>query len=182
MPDGAVERAAGLAYRLQGEGRADEALHHMQRAVRLAPRSAPLLSDLGIAFNQLSRRPEAFDAYARAISSDPTWTRAYNNLAVALQSHGDLDGARRAYRAALHLAPNGPSAVPLNLMRCALDGAHWSEWHLFRWLASRPPPRDRAAPWPWSRLEARAFFVESPALLHAAADDEAAAVSAAARH
>ncbi len=62
MPDGAVERAAGLAHRLQGEGRADEALHHMQRAVRLAPRSAPLLSDLGIAFNQLGRRAEAFDA------------------------------------------------------------------------------------------------------------------------
>ena len=54
----------------------------------------------------------------------PTHGRAFNNLAVARQAHGDVDGALVAYAAATRLLPDVPT-LPLNALRCMLDGARW---------------------------------------------------------
>jgi protein O-GlcNAc transferase len=142
---------------------------------------ASQLSDHAISLNQAGRRLEAFAVYEQALSLDPKHALAYNNFAVALQAHGDVDGAIHAYEAALQTAPTAlPVAVPLNRMRCMLDGARWRDWAQLEWLASRSTNSSSDGDWPWSRLEARAFLVDSSSLLHAAASMEAAAVRASA--
>ena len=186
MSSGGIEQqAARTAFELQRAGRTDEMLDHLRSAVKLVPSAAGLWSDIGVALKTLGRHKEAVESYSRSLQLEPTSTNAYNNLAVALQAHGDPEGAARAYRAALHLAPSElPTAVPLNLMRCELEGGRWASWPLLRWLASRSDDPDgevSAANWAWSRLEARAFLVDRPELLHAAAAREAEAVRAAAR-
>ena len=138
--------------------------------------SAAQLSDFGIQLNNAGRRREAFAAYEQALALEPTHGLAYNNLAVALHQHGDVDGSARAYAAALRHAPNLPITVPLNMMRVHANGARWRDWTLLEWLARR---RVDNASWPWARLEARAFLVDDVPLLHAAADAEAAGVEAA---
>jgi Flp pilus assembly protein TadD len=58
---------------------------------------ASQLSDHAISLNQAGRRLEAFAVYEQALSLDPKHALAYNNFAVALQAHGDVDGAIHAY-------------------------------------------------------------------------------------
>ena len=99
-----------------------------------------------------------------------------------MQNHGDVEGACRAYEFALRLAQGLlPVAVPLNLMRAMLDGAKWSRFPWMEWLVRQPTIVGSKFPSPWSKLEARAFLVDSVGLLHDSASSEASAIQAAAQ-
>jgi hypothetical protein len=176
--------AVRLATELQAAGRAAEAaaqfafaLEHHSADVPAEAR-ADLYSDYGIALNQAGQRESAFRAYEQCLTLRPSHGRAYNNLAVARQAHGDVDAALSAYAHAVRLLPATP-VLPLNAMRCMLDGARWRGWALLEWLARRDASEPPSSS-PWARLEARAFLVDSAARLHTAAAAEAAAVEAAA--
>ena len=142
---------------------------------------ADVLSDYGVALNQIGRRREAVATYHAATSLEPRHANAHNNLAVAMQALGDFDGSIRAYASAAQHSPSGSPAVILcNMLRCMLDGARWRDFPLLEALA-RASPSGASADVAWARLEARAFLVDSVSLLHAAAAAEAAAVAASAR-
>jgi type IV pilus assembly protein PilF len=49
---------------------------------------------------------EAIYRWEKAIEIDPTYSEAYNDLAVAYEHEGQLDKARRSYDKALELEPN----------------------------------------------------------------------------
>ena len=177
-----------LAAELQAAGRPAEAVPHYEAALLQldSAGAADIYSDLGIALNQAGRRQEAFDAYETCLAINPNHGHAYNNLAVARQAHGNVDAALVAYTQAIRLMPGLP-VLPLNALRCKLDGARWRAWPQLERLSQHEAAPDAAsaidgtAAWPWSRLEARAFLVDSATLLHAAAAAEASAVEAAAR-
>lgn len=59
---------------------------------------------------------EAAFRFDRAIRADETNARAYNNLAVALESLGKLDQAREAYEKAIELDP-GSKYIRQNMDR-----------------------------------------------------------------
>ncbi len=175
-----TDRLAAEAAALQRAGRATEAVTRFEAALASSTLAitarAALTSDLGVALNQGGRQSEAVAAYRSSLALVLTG-RTYNNLGVVLQARGDVLGAEAAYRAALALeASTLPRAVPLNMLRACLDGAHWRSWWLFEWYAQR----QSEPPSPFERLEARAFLADQPAHIRAAAALEADEVLAAA--
>jgi len=49
---------------------------------------------------------EAIYRWQKAVEIDPTYSAAYNDLAVAYEHEGQLDKARQAYEKALEIEPN----------------------------------------------------------------------------
>ena len=61
--------------------------------------------EFGIEVAQRGLWREAIYRWERAVSIDPTYAAAHNNLAIAYEQDGDLDKAREAYERALALEP-----------------------------------------------------------------------------
>jgi Flp pilus assembly protein TadD len=53
-----------------------------------------------------ARYAEAAETYRRAIEAEPEYALAWNGLAIALQRHGDLDGALVAAQRLVELEPD----------------------------------------------------------------------------
>jgi type IV pilus assembly protein PilF len=62
--------------------------------------------DFGINVAQRGLWREAIYRWQKAIEIDPTYSAAYNDLAVAYEHEGQLDKARQAYEKALALDPD----------------------------------------------------------------------------
>jgi Flp pilus assembly protein TadD len=60
----------------------------------------------GISVAQKGLWNEAIYRWERAVTIDPTYAQAYNDLAVGYEHEGDLDRAQQAYEKALKLDPN----------------------------------------------------------------------------
>ena len=73
-PDDHETRTRVAALYLQA-GRTDDAVTHLQTALRLEPEHAPAHYNLGYALSVLGRRAEAIAAYQRAISRSGPTTR-----------------------------------------------------------------------------------------------------------
>jgi protein O-GlcNAc transferase len=102
-------KAAKLEY-LRGsaallQGRQQDAIQPLQRAVELDPRLAPAWFNLGYALEGLERLDEALAAYRRAVAVAPQLAEAHNNLGNVLQKLKRHDEAVSAYEAALALRP-----------------------------------------------------------------------------
>jgi Flp pilus assembly protein TadD len=64
--------------------------------------------DFGINVAQRGLWREAIYRWERAVQIDPTYSAAFNDLAVAYEHEGQLDKAREAYEKALALDPDNP--------------------------------------------------------------------------
>jgi len=62
--------------------------------------------EFGIRVAQKGLWREAVYRWQRAVSIDPTYAAAYNNLAIAYEHEGDFDKARQAYEKATELDPS----------------------------------------------------------------------------
>ncbi len=79
----------GDAYRRKGDFA--NAIHATEESLALAPVNAPLITTLGLLYEQQDDLPHARQYYERAISIDPTNPLALNNLAYILaRTGGDL--------------------------------------------------------------------------------------------
>jgi predicted O-linked N-acetylglucosamine transferase (SPINDLY family) len=94
-----VNRLLGLA--LFAKGDAAEALKHLQAALGHAPREATLLNDIGNVLRALDRRPEAIQAFRRAIEANPGFAFAQFNLADGLLEMGRHAEALEVFRTIL---------------------------------------------------------------------------------
>ncbi|MQA31523.1 MAG: tetratricopeptide repeat protein [Luteitalea sp.] len=61
--------------------------------------------EFGIDVAQRGLWREAIYRWERAVEIDPTYSAAYNDLAVAYEHEGQLDKARQAYEKALEIDP-----------------------------------------------------------------------------
>jgi Flp pilus assembly protein TadD len=61
--------------------------------------------EFGIRVAQRGLWREAVYRWQRAVSIDPTYAAAYNNLAIAYEHEGELEKARQAYEKATELDP-----------------------------------------------------------------------------
>jgi tetratricopeptide (TPR) repeat protein len=87
-------------------GKLADAIEHVRRAVRLAPKNALFHANLGEML-RLSGRPKlAADEARRAIEIDPTMAAALSNLGVALYELKDYEEAARSQRRAISAKPD----------------------------------------------------------------------------
>ena len=99
--DHPAEHAKGIeCYR---KGAHEDALAHVNAAIRAEPNSAIYQADAGVILLTLGRNEEALIPLKRAIQIDPSHADAHYNLGEAYQSLGQRDAAIVSFRTAVSL-------------------------------------------------------------------------------
>ena len=102
-----------LGGNLLRQGRAEEALPHLQRGLELAPADWELRNDLGIAY-LLTRQPQqAVTTLYPLLEQHPDDPELWCNVGVARYEMGDIPGARNCAQQALKVDPNFEKAKQL---------------------------------------------------------------------
>ena len=102
--------------------RLEPACLSFETALRREPDYAEAWNNLGIARGELSRGPAAIEAFRRALEIVSHYADAHFNLAEALAVQGDLEGARRHFRAYLSYDPNSRWAEQVRQRLRQLEG------------------------------------------------------------
>jgi tetratricopeptide (TPR) repeat protein len=105
-----AEAQNNLGAALLVRGEIDEAIVHLQEALRLDPSHAEARSNLGVALARRGRWDEAIEQYAGALRLDPRQSQAYSNLGNALLHQGRIREAIAQFDSALALEPSDPQA------------------------------------------------------------------------
>jgi tetratricopeptide (TPR) repeat protein len=87
-------------------GAVDEAMSHVEAALRDNPQYAEAHNNRGLALQILGRFDEAAVEHATALRLEPSFAAAQNNLGTALQKVARREEAAAAYREALRLRPD----------------------------------------------------------------------------
>ncbi|MBI3262843.1 MAG: tetratricopeptide repeat protein [Acidobacteria bacterium] len=110
----AVPHSAEARNKLGGalllRGQVDEAIEHLQEAVRLDPKHAGAHSNLGVALARLGWLAEAIDHDREALRLDPRQTQAYSNLGNVLLQQGQVREAIARFNEGLSIDPADPQA------------------------------------------------------------------------
>ncbi len=101
-----AEVMSKLGAVLAAQGRLDEVLSVLQRAVELDPDLADAHNNLGAAFRLQGRLDDAVAALQRALAINPDHVSAHVNLGTALQGLGQIDDAIVSYRKAIAIKPD----------------------------------------------------------------------------
>ena len=121
---------AGLRERVGNDlvaaGQVNEAVGHLEEAVRIDPARASAHYRLGTARAMIGRTAAAMDSFRRALELRPDFVEAHNNLGGLLHLAGDLDAAARHYRRTLALDPAHANAH-FNLGNILLGAARFAE-------------------------------------------------------
>jgi tetratricopeptide (TPR) repeat protein len=94
-----------LGAGLTNQGEIEEAVTHLETALRLAPQYAEAWYNLGIALAHLGKLEEAADHYDKAVQIQPKFAKAHNNLGNTLVRLGKVEEAITHYTEALQLKP-----------------------------------------------------------------------------
>jgi tetratricopeptide (TPR) repeat protein len=99
-----------LAVVLSAEGRTEETIAELQKALQIWPEFAEAHNTLG---NVLAKRGDdgsAVEHYRTALRLAPGFSAAHNNLGLALERQGRTDESAQHYVEALRLSPNSAAA------------------------------------------------------------------------
>lgn len=80
-----------------------------------------LVYGLGMEYKKAGDGPRAIESFDRTIQLDPGYCYAYFQKGQAHESAGDVDAARRAYRAGMEAATRKGDAHALDEIRGALE-------------------------------------------------------------
>ena len=94
-----------LGAKLARKGRVEEAIEHLQSAIRLSPRYSEAWVNLGVIQATRGQTAEADRSFRTAIAADPENILALTDLAVLREKSGDRDEARVLYERALAADP-----------------------------------------------------------------------------
>jgi Flp pilus assembly protein TadD len=106
-PDNAVVLGE-YGKNLAAQGRSDDALAFLERAIELQPADWTLHSAQGMAYDQKANYQAAQASYARALALKPGEPTILNNAALSYMQAGDLDSAEKLLRQ----APQGSPVYP----------------------------------------------------------------------
>jgi Tfp pilus assembly protein PilF len=107
-PSSEIRNALSQAFEHHRAGRWDQAIAGYRQVIELAPGSAELHNNLGMALRQRGRLDEAISEYEAAIRIKPDLAEAFNNLGIAFKDKGELDQAIGAYRQAVAIKSDIP--------------------------------------------------------------------------
>jgi tetratricopeptide (TPR) repeat protein len=107
-------------------GAVDEAIHHLQQALRANPDYAEAHDNMGLALQMSGRFEDAVASHRAALRLEPTFAEAHNNLGTALQGLGRVDEAAAEFREAIRLRPHHPQAH-VNLGHLLVQSGHPEE-------------------------------------------------------
>jgi Flp pilus assembly protein TadD len=85
---------------LAAQGKSDDALAFLERAIQLQPTEWSYHSAMGVAYDQKGNYPFAQAAYTRALKLKPGEAAVLNNAALSYMQSGDLDMAEKMIREA----------------------------------------------------------------------------------
>jgi len=123
---------AGMGLTLLDEGRTDEAIEYLVRAVRADSRNVAACNCLGIAYARQNRIGEGVEQFRIAVATDPNYAEGYANLGSALLRLGRPDEAIKPLRRALALKPIMPKAQLTLAEALAMTGRPDEAMHWFR--------------------------------------------------
>lgn len=99
-----------LATRLEYEGRLEEALQLLERALRLAPDDIGVRNALSLCLQRLGRPAEALQHVDRLLKAHPELAFAHANRGNALIAIGALGKAQQSHQRAIELDPDNLAA------------------------------------------------------------------------
>lgn len=89
----------GLFY--LNNGRADEAITHLEKSLRIKPNDMLTLNAIGLAHSMEGEFEKSADYYQRCLKLDPNFTEAHNNLGSVYQELGFFDRAEKEFQYAI---------------------------------------------------------------------------------
>ncbi|QNJ15858.1 TPR repeat-containing protein [Synechococcus sp. A18-40] len=92
------------------QGRFDELVELLKKALQLKPNYPEAHYNLGIALKEQGNLDAAIASHNTALQLKPNYPEAHYNLGNALKEQGDLDAAIASFNTALQLKPNYPEA------------------------------------------------------------------------
>ena len=101
-----VTRLLATAAELLRAARPLDAIAPLREAALLQPSDPIIQHDLGLAYLEIGRVPEAIAAFQHAVSSNPRYVDAYFRMGIALEKLGDRGSAIVAYDRATELQPS----------------------------------------------------------------------------
>jgi tetratricopeptide (TPR) repeat protein len=100
-----------VAGRREEQGRLDEALALLQRALEAAPEAIGLMNAIGLVLYRMDRAAEAVEAYDAALAREPRFAPALANRATAFIGLTKFEAARTDFEAAIASDPGNLVAV-----------------------------------------------------------------------
>jgi tetratricopeptide (TPR) repeat protein len=131
-----------VAFQLEEDGRYDDAMRLLDRAIGLDPKDVLVWNSVGLCLVKQDRRKEAVAAFEHALALNPLFPQAYRNLGAALEQLGDFDGAREQYERAIRVAPDYADAVA----GLASLGVRNGDWPAVRTFAAQAIALEEAHP------------------------------------
>ncbi|ANB12321.1 Sgt2p [Sugiyamaella lignohabitans] len=95
--------------RFMAQQKFEEAVEAYTKAIAKEPRNAVYFSNRSAAYSSLRKSTEAADDARKALEIDPTYSKAYSRLGLALYSLGDAQGAMEAYANGIKSEGDSPS-------------------------------------------------------------------------
>jgi Flp pilus assembly protein TadD len=127
------------------QGHSREAVVILTRAVALRTGNWTYYSALGVAYDQLSKRKQAREAYDRALALKPGEASVLNNYALSRMLAGDYAGARKMFEQIETMGANDPK-IAANLAKLdALQGGHMQRAAAEMPAAKNPSPANSVA-------------------------------------
>jgi tetratricopeptide (TPR) repeat protein len=123
-----------------------QALDALTTAVRLDPRLAPALVNLGWLLNRMGRTAEAIPHFQKAVEIDPGNSRALAQLGAAYISLDRAAEAEKVLRQALAISPGDPEIL-MHLGRALMDSGRETEARQYLDQFQKIQPRRVRGPW-----------------------------------
>jgi Flp pilus assembly protein TadD len=99
-----------LAAAMEDRGDYDDAINHLQEAVRIKPYDAPAIFNLGLAYYSLGRYDDAIGQFQAALRLDPNNPDICLNWGNVFFMEKQFDDAANQYQKAINLSPNDAQA------------------------------------------------------------------------
>ena len=139
-----------VGWALQGLGETRQAIEHYERALALDPAQVRARNLRGLCHNDLGEHSLAIEQFRLGLQEAPEDLELRCNLATALRSQGDLEGAMLETERLLNELPNSREACEIQLFSCSIGPADLAPlalsvgeryWELVRRLPQQPSGR-----------------------------------------